>query len=179
MAIRTFVCILSIASSLLVAQSAKAMRGLPPGAAQPILQRDLPDALARARKPKDFRLEPLNANERQRLATPGAAGLRRAGTHRAVDSRSFEMSGLWTKSTEGKAIWRAAIHSPGARGIRLHFRDFDAGNGKLWLHDEAGVESAGPYSAQGPWNDGEFWSDIVLAETAYLTFEPGETNPIP
>jgi len=98
-------------------------------------------------------------------------GLQRAGLHRAVDS-GFLQSGIWTQAANGKSIFRAAVHSPGARAIRVHFTDFSAGTGLLWLHDVDNQVSGTPYTARGPWQDGDFWTDVVLSDTAYVTFEP-------
>jgi hypothetical protein len=69
-----------------------------------------------------------------------------------------------------------ALQSPGAAGVRIHFRDFHLPPGaKLWLHDGSGVESEimGPYEGQGVYGDGEFWSDFVLADTIVVEYAPG------
>lgn len=48
------------------------------------------------------------------------------------------------------------------------------GSGQVWLHDAQGASVSGPYQNRGPWNDGDFWSDIVLDEAAYITYEPAQ-----
>lgn len=65
--------------------------------------------------------------------------------------------------------------------MRLHFTQFAAGSGKLWIHDGNGDESqvAGPYTGAGPFGDGDFWSDVAIADTIVLEYQPGEGKPIP
>ncbi|HUQ91264.1 MAG TPA: PPC domain-containing protein [Bryobacteraceae bacterium] len=84
--------------------------------------------------------------------------------------------GRWETLPEGKSLWRAGIQSPGARGIRLHFTQFSVGTGRVWIHDGTGEEEqiSGPYTGAGPFSDGDFWSDIVMADTAIVEFEPSE-----
>jgi hypothetical protein len=164
----------AVQSAVLMAQSAGPLRGLPANASRALRAeraRTLPPAIQKARKPGDYRLGGLSAAERERALSPSAEGLKRAGLHRAVDSE-FRSAGMWTQSLSGASIWRAAIHSPGARGIRFHFTKFDLGQGRLWLHDETGEDVAGPYSGRGLWDDGDFWTDAILSETAYLVYEP-------
>ena len=166
------------------AQTVGPMRGLPAHASRTIqaAPRVLPPDWMRMRKPSEFRLNALSGVEKARLATPSEQGLTRAGLHRDIENTAFAASGLWTQTAAGKSIWRAAVHSPGARGIRFHFTEFHAVDGaRVWLHDDTGEEIAGPYMANGPWNDGDFWTDIVLAETAYVVYESGtpERTAIP
>lgn len=173
----TFFAILTLQSCNLFAQTVGPLRGFPSHATRAIqLARQAPDILS-TRKPGDFRLDDLSYLEKQRAATTSDQGLKRAGLHRPVDTKAFLASGIWAQTSEGKAIWRAAMHSPGARGIRFHLTNFHAGSGRLWLHDEAGSELAStePYTGNGPWNDGDFWTDIVLSETAYLAYEPSDS----
>ena len=71
---------------------------------------------------------------------------------------------------EGERVWRMAIHSPGAAGIRVEFRDFSVGAGKVWLSD--GADAAGPYTGRGLFDNGHFWSDTIFSESVTLEYEP-------
>ncbi|MBM3798061.1 MAG: hypothetical protein FJW31_29390 [Acidobacteria bacterium] len=98
----------------------------------------------------------------------------RAGVHRAIVALAARDMGRWETMPGGREVWRMAIESPGAAGVRIHFRDFNLRGGRLWLHDGTGAESAiaGPYEGRGLWNDGEFWSGSVLAERIVVEYEP-------
>jgi hypothetical protein len=161
------------------AQTVGPMRGLPPQASQSIRSAprlQAPDIL-RSRKPAEFRLAGLSDAEQKRLSAPSGQGLKRAGLHRSMDAAAFSAAGIWTQTPDGKRIWRAAVHSPGARGIRFHFTQFRVPNGgRVWLHDDTGLEIAGPYMANGIWNDGDFWTDVVLSESASIVYEPDASD---
>ncbi|MEZ5355195.1 MAG: PPC domain-containing protein [Bryobacteraceae bacterium] len=80
----------------------------------------------------------------------------------------------WDVLDNGSRLWRWSAQSPGAAGLRVHFTGFDAGGGRVWIHDGSGEQSEmhGPYSGRGIYGDGEFWSDFVLAETIVVEYEP-------
>ncbi len=123
--------------------------------------------------PNAFRLAPVAAEELAHKTKPMAT---RAGIHRQVNLAAALDSGRWDLAGDGRAVWRMALQSPGAAGIRIHFRDFrlNAG-GRLWLHDGSGAEGEimGPYEWQGVYGDGEFWSDFVLSDTIVIEYQPG------
>ncbi|MEK7408077.1 MAG: PPC domain-containing protein [Acidobacteriota bacterium] len=130
----------------------------------PSLHAALPDAV-------EYRLAPLSNDELPRLVPddkPPVAGVHRKLTEEAVDS------GQWQTLADGRQVWRLAIRSPEAAGLRLHFTGFSAGSGRVWIHDGSREESEiqGPYTGRGPWGDADFWSDFVLAETVIVEFEP-------
>lgn len=116
------------------------------------------------------RLPPLTSRE-SKTETDGL--LVQAGVHRKLDS-DWNYAARWDITPEGNHVWRVKIQSPEASGIRFHLRGFRVGSGKLWLHDGSGSESEmmGPYTGDGPFADGEFWTDYVLSDTAVLEFEP-------
>jgi lysyl endopeptidase len=118
------------------------------------------------RKANEFALAPLSAAETARLAEPGA--LIRIGVHRPVPAAALS-TGAWETTTEGR-VWRMALRSPGSEGIRVEFRSFSVGNGKVWVHN--GSQAAGPYSGRGLFDDGHFWSATVFSETATVEYEP-------
>ena len=61
--------------------------------------------------------------------------------------------------------------SPSARALRVHFRDFAIGSGRLWLHSEDG-QTVGPYSGSGLYGDGDFWSGIVFGDSLTIEYLP-------
>ncbi len=108
-----------------------------------------------------------------------AAGIREpVGIHRALPAAVVK-KGRWTKLKDGGSLWRLAIRSPGAAGLRLHFREFDAGEGSVWVR--AGKpdqpDGGGPYSGKGPDAAGEFWSGVTEGETTIVEYKPGPRMP--
>jgi hypothetical protein len=96
-----------------------------------------------------------------------------AGVHRSLPAEAFH-SARWDSLPDGRRVWRVSIESPGAKGLRVHFEDFRAGDGRVWVHDGTGEDSeiGGPYTGGGPFGDGDFWSDYVMAETIVVEYEP-------
>jgi hypothetical protein len=125
------------------------------------------------RQPRQFRLAPLSEGELARLAEPGVrlkTGIRRAMAPHAM------ASGAWEATSEGARIWRMAIHSPAARGMRVEFDDFSVGEGNVWLHD--GTNIVGPYTGRGLFDDGHFWSAAVFSGSITVEYEPApDTAP--
>jgi hypothetical protein len=127
--------------------------------------------LALGRAPR-FSLASLNQDERARLAQPAAT--LRLGIHRDVPAQALS-AGAWASAAGGTRVWRLEIHSPGAEALRVEFRDFQVGDGKVWVHD--GVSSAGPYSGGGPFGNGHFWSATTFAESVTLEYQPAAGAP--
>ncbi len=107
-------------------------------------------------------LAPLDRREASTLRTKGELSL--AGIHREVPA-SIHDSG-WDLS----GVWRASIRSPQAEAIRVHFTDFNAGAGNVWLY--IGDQVAGPYTGRGIHADGEFWSAALTGEQISIAYEP-------
>jgi len=121
------------------------------------LAQDLPPSLRRASAPPpvlelgplgDAARRPEASGAHRQVAVPGPSGVRQ--------------------------LWRQAIRSPGAVGLRVHFTDFAVGAGRVWVH--AGrrhqPQVFGPYTGRGIHGDGEFWSDVLLGETVVIEYEP-------
>lgn len=132
-------------------------------------------------------LPPLTAEELRKLNTPGDLGgrpyLKTVGVHRQTGV-DLQVDGRWQSMSSGERIFRVSLRSPNAEGIRLHFENFHVGSGRVWIHDgKDETEVFGPYTGDGPWKDGAFWSDYILAETITVEFEPAadfhEGDPIP
>ena len=54
--------------------------------------------------------------------------------------------------------------------MRVEFDNFSVGTGKVWLHD--GVNAVGPYSGEGLYGDGHFWSAAIFSGTVTVEYEP-------
>ena len=131
-----------------------------------------PGMRLKLRKPRELALAPLSESELSQLAAPGRAlktGIRRALAPHAL------ASGTWETTSEGARIWRMAIQSPASRGMRVEFDNFSAGAGRVWVHD--GVNSAGPYTGRGLFDDGHFWSAAVLSGSIIVEYEPASDAP--
>ncbi len=129
-------------------------------------------------------LPPLSPGELERLRPHG--GLAPIGVHRALPAGTAELSfsGGAAKTTVAEAwqatvvgrLWRLQVTSPGARALRIHFQDFDAGKGSVWVHAADG-QVDGPHSGRGMWGDGDFWSDIVFGDSATIEYRPDSEEP--
>lgn len=109
-----------------------------------------------------------------RKLTPGAG----PGAETSSANRS-SLDGGWTVLPGGARVWRMAIESPKAYGIRVHFEDFDAGVGHVWIYaanKDTGAW-AGAYQFRGPQGDGDFWSDVVFSDAVVIEFLPGPSAP--
>lgn len=109
----------------------------------------------------------LKALDPVRLAglTRAPRAPRQVGVHRAV-SAEVVGQGAWESLADGRRIWRLAIRSPQAAGVRIQFGDFSVGSGEVWVGEN------GPYSGGGPYGNGEFWSGGVSGDTATLEYIP-------
>jgi hypothetical protein len=118
-------------------------------------------------RPHEFAFLPLSDSERALLAKPDRRT--RVGVHRTLPTDALT-SGQWDIGPGGEKIWRMALRSPGSSALRVEFRDFDVGTGRVWLHN--GDQVAGPYTGRGVFGDGRFWSSSTFGESAILEYEP-------
>lgn len=130
-----------------------------------------PGLRLRLSHPREFALNPLSEAERARLAEPGLR--RKIGIHRALGADAMQ-SGVWMTALDGTKVWRMALRSPGSRGLRLEFREFNVGNGQVWVHD--GVHVAGPYTGKGQFGNGQFWSEPIASESVIVEYQPADSN---
>jgi lysyl endopeptidase len=131
------------------------------------------DAIRSMRQPaRRVFLGRLSAAESQ--AVPRKPGLSVVGVSRRLPDDVLSQ-GEWGNSPEGKRVWRLTLQSAGADALRVHFSDFHLGSGKLWLLG-VGTDSAtaGPYTGDGLFGDGEFWTDMVAGESLIIAYEPAE-----
>ena len=103
------------------------------------------------------------------------------GVHRQLPQGSVALSfsggtarttaeGAWQSIPAGR-LWRLRITSLSARAMRVHFRDFAIGAGKLWLYSADG-QALPPYAGSGLYADGNFWSDIVFGDSLTIEYLP-------
>ena len=73
---------------------------------------------------------------------------------------------------DGSQIIVLTIKSSGASGIGVHFRNFALADGEEVYVYGAGADSIvlGPFTKEGPWGSGEFWSGTVTGDTVVIEF---------
>jgi len=104
---------------------------------------------------------------------PDTAGLPKlfgrpvVGESRDLEKGSMER-GEWRMLDDGRWLWRWSVRSDGAKGLRLHFTDFQVGEGTVWVGK--GTSAAQEFAGRGVHGDGEFWSATVAGDTAELEF---------
>ena len=133
-----------------------------------------------SRKPSSF-AHPLPAAAAYRMGRVSQAELDSVardplltlmGIERTVDRRS-KMLGEWVALDDGSQVWRMAIQSEGADGVRVEFSDFHVGAGEVWVYSEDRGQVFGPYSGSGIDDSGEFWSHTIFADTVVVEYQPG------
>jgi hypothetical protein len=134
---------------------------------------ELPSRQARLGAVSDHRLSPLEDAEIAAARSSSPRDMAFAGLHRDVPADLFREARL-ERLDDGRQLWRVSLRSPGAGGMRVHFAGFDVGAGRVWVHDGSGEEAEihGPYTARGPFDDGDFWSDIVSSERIVIEYQP-------
>ena len=139
----------------------------------PSLRLNLPAPAAAA-------LPPLGPDDLQRLR-PQEGRPPLIGVHRRLPAAAVALSfadgaaktsaaGAWQSTAVGR-LWRLKTTSPGARALRIHFRDFAVGAGRVWLHSADG-QTVGPYTGSGLYGDGDFWSGIVFGDSLTIEYLP-------
>jgi uncharacterized protein (TIGR03437 family) len=127
-----------------------------------------------------FEAGPLTAKELSGHPRSGPAWI---GVPRALSPDFAKANGIEESLPGGQRIWRAELRSQDAVGVRVHFKDFSVGGGKVWVYAPQDPASArgkvlGPYSGTGPHGDGEFWSGTVFSDTAIVEYDgqPGDSG---
>jgi len=86
-------------------------------------------------------------------------------------------AGALGSSRDGGYVWTAAIHAPGATALRIHLTDLTLPEGsELYVYNLDG-EAHGPYTAEGPNHDGDFWTQAVTGELAVLQLRSTAPDP--
>ena len=147
--------------------------------------RQLPPTWAadKGSEPANFgKLHKLSPLTRRANPTRVKPGLNTGGESRLPD-QSWRDG--WQSRTlrDGSTLWRVAIQSPGAGGLRFHFQNFNMDGQSLWIYPQSASKVPqsilGPFTASGPNTDGEFWSGTIFSDTAiFEVLTPaGSENP--
>ena len=91
------------------------------------------------------------------------------GIERSLEVAS-QVRGEWLALDDGKAVWRMAIQSDGASGVRVHFHDFAVTAGAVWVYSEDHSQVFGPYTGAGVDESGDFWSHAIFADTVVVEY---------
>jgi uncharacterized protein YbdZ (MbtH family) len=110
-------------------------------------------------------LEPLDS----RSATMDAPN--QIGVNRSV-AVSPETRAQKFVNSDGSQVIVLIIKSSGASGVGVHFRNFKlAYDEEVYVYGpDADSIVCGPYTDQGPWGSGEFWSATVAGDMAIIEF---------
>lgn len=128
--------------------------------------------LARAARVAEYWMGPIAASES--VATAIKPGVTRAGVHR-MGGDELLSRGQWTEMPDGRAVFQAALRSPGAKGLRLEILGLSAGAGRLWLYPG---DETNPTHPVGPYEGGEdFWTALVEGESLVLEYEAAAGAP--
>jgi uncharacterized protein (TIGR03437 family) len=122
-------------------------------------------------RPGVFALPPLTPRERAERSP------RQIGISRALSAGALRPATVITLP-DGRRLWRAALSSPGAVGLRLHFSAFHAGEGTVWAYG-ADQSFEGPFTGDGAFGDGDFWTGIVPGSQVTIEFLEAAPNSAP
>lgn len=104
------------------------------------------------------------------VADPARPRPQRIGEHRRVDAAQWKKKGAWFKTKSGVSVWRLAVRSPGAAALRVHFKEFRVGEGRVWVHN--GKDFTGPFTGTGLYGDGDFWAAVIPGERIVVEYQP-------
>jgi hypothetical protein len=164
-------CLLLISSCAIFAQRKEPAIYNGTGATERAKQQPPSKSLTLAR-PRTFALGALSAEESKLLGPVGFK--QRIGVHRALPNALD--GGTWTTLPDGGSLWQLGLRSDGAAGVRVHFTEFSVRTGKLWVH--AGDAVDGPYTGDGPFGNGDFWSGTVEGDSVTVEYQaaPGDAS---
>lgn len=123
--------------------------------------------------PPPYRLGTLRQSEIDAVARDPFLTLR--GVERRIERR-LNQRGEWVVLDDGKRVWRMAIASDGAAGLRLEFSNFAVGSGEVWIYSDDRSQVFGPYTGTGLDATGEFWSNTIFAESVVVEYLPDNTT---
>ncbi len=98
-------------------------------------------------------------------------GVARVGIERTVTAQILAQ-GTWQSTGNGSNVWRLALRSTNAIGLRAHLTNFNVQDGQVWVHDTTGRQSFGPYTGRGHFMDESVWSGTVYSDTIEIEYKP-------
>jgi hypothetical protein len=134
------------------------------------LERNLPPSIRDALPPAaQFTMPPLNTRS---LPTTNSRRQPLIGQHRPLPAQA-QTAGGWSHSSAGRALWRLQITDPQAIAVRIHFRNFDVGDGQVWVHNGRTADSQvlGPFTHRGTFGNGDFWTSFIFGDTLVVEYE--------
>ncbi len=107
-------------------------------------------------------------------ARPDSVRMLFTGLHRSVQEWAIA-EGEWQTHSDGRSVWRLAVRSPGALGVRLELTACDLGTGTLHVSNGGRAsEEVARYTGRGPFDDGHFWTATVFGDRIQMEYEPAE-----
>jgi len=106
-------------------------------------------------------------------------GPKRVGIVRSLNAGPLSLKSQFVKKEalpDGQNIWTFGIRSRGCFGMRLHFSDTDFGNGTalVYAREADRVVARGPFTGKGPQRTGQFWTETLPGDTAYVEVRSGD-----
>ncbi|MGB8510443.1 MAG: hypothetical protein WCD76_18865, partial [Pyrinomonadaceae bacterium] len=121
----------------------------------------------------DINFDPVGiAYKLEALGPDGARGLapNQIGVRRALELSPNEVARQFT-NPDGTVVRVLALTSPGARGLRLHFEEFDLSEGdEVYVYGTEDDYVAGPYRGRGPQASNDFWTGTIAGETVVIEY---------
>ena len=173
-----FMLLTLLAASLTIAQQigSLSVNGevyQPPQKAAPRFAKgDLPSRTASL---ATLRVLALASVDRTALERPNAHGQVPIGISRGLDG-GVMLGGGWDLLPGGKRVWRLALRSPGAEAVRVHFQEFNAGTGRVWVYG-SGEEIEEAFTGAGTFGDGNFWTGSIAGDTAFIEYASDSLEP--
>ncbi|PYT32893.1 MAG: hypothetical protein DMG57_00265 [Acidobacteria bacterium] len=88
--------------------------------------------------------------------------------------------GVWFTDAQGRRTWALRVTATDARGLRLHFENFDVGAGQVWTFAPGGgpKQVVGPFSSKGPAQHGAFWTVLLAGDTIEIDYQPAPDSAV-
>ena len=86
----------------------------------------------------------------------------------SADKRLDSGVGRFAFGEDGMGVWTTSLRAEGATALRLEINKIDLPEGvALYLYNDA-EQAHGPYTAQGPHDNGRFWTHTVFGDHVWI-----------
>ncbi|TJY63086.1 hypothetical protein E4T66_05085 [Sinimarinibacterium sp. CAU 1509] len=132
------------------------------------------NAMAMSPSVDDLDLVPMHAVPQaiSSKAVAAAEAVKGAGPYPIAANVDLPVSlnmGLWDRSDDGRARWRARAYSAGAQMLILEFKQFELPAGAdLWIYAADGHSVRGPFTQANQTDEGTLWTPWVAGDTAVI-----------